>query len=593
MAVNQSRSTQLARLREQAETRLQGPSEVLPDMSPDEVARIIHELHTHQIELEMQNEELRGAQEELVASRDRLNDLYDLAPVGYLTLDDKGRVVDANLTLADMLGTERAMLVNRPFSTSVLKEDQEIYYLHRHQLVETRRPQSCELRLRKRDGSSFWAELECVVRQTEDDPPRIRVVVSDITRRKQDEEILKEAKLAAETANRAKSLFLSNMSHEIRTPMTAIMGYVDLLRSFEPPLIEHREYLDTIHVNAEHLLTIINDILDLTQFDANKLRLDKKDCSPMKIVEEVRALLQSRADEKHLSLLTNYVLPLPKTIHTDPVRLRQILVNLVGNALKFTDHGGVKITVSHAPGGLGEASLQFEVVDTGIGISLQDRSRLFRPFMQIDDAIDRRHGGTGLGLAISQNLAHLLGGQIDVQSEPNEGSVFTLLIDPGPLGGSDMLDSLPAVPGATAEPHKIEAYRQLEGRVLLAEDDEAIQYLLFRYLNSAGLNVDRACDGELTRKMAMESLAAGCPYDLILMDIRMPKLDGYEAARRLRRDGWLGPIIAQTAHALSGEREKCLAAGCDDYITKPTQPEDLIDKIRPYLTREVGVAETT
>jgi len=418
-------------------------------------------------------------------------------------------------------------------------------------------------------------------------------ILHDMTERKGMENELRRAKEKAEESSRFKSLFLSNMSHEIRTPMTAIMGYVDLLRSFEPPLIEHREYLDTIHVNAEHLLTIINDILDLTQFDANKLRLDKKDCSPMKIVEEVRALLQSRADEKHLSLLTNYVLPLPKTIHTDPVRLRQILVNLVGNALKFTDHGGVKITVSHAPGGLGEASLQFEVVDTGIGISLQDRSRLFRPFMQIDDAIDRRHGGTGLGLAISQNLAHLLGGQIDVQSEPNEGSVFTLLIDPGPLGGSDMLDSLPAVPGATAEPHKIEAYRQLEGRVLLAEDDEAIQYLLFRYLNSAGLNVDRACDGELTRKMAMESLAAGCPYDLILMDIRMPKLDGYEAARRLRRDGWLGPIIAQTAHALSGEREKCLAAGCDDYITKPTQPEDLIDKIRPYLTREVGVAETT
>ena len=580
-------------LRRRAEAELSSRVQALPEVLPDDVRELVHELRTHQIELEMQNEELRTAQAELVASRDRYSDLYDFAPVGYVALSEKGLILEANLTFADMLGRDRRGLIKQPFSACIAAEDQDIYYRHCRALLESGARQSCEVRMHKEGCDPFWAKLEGVcMGDGKLDEIRIRSIITDITEQKRAEAELACAKDKAEAANVAKSRFLANMSHEIRTPMTSVIGYVDLLRSFQSPTTEYSNYIDTIHANADHLLTIINDILDLTQIETGKLKLDMKDCSPAEAIEQVHTLLQSRADEKHLFLLVGYLFPLPKTIRTDPVRLRQILVNLIGNAIKFTDNGGVKVNVSLVGRGTDQTRLQFEVIDTGIGISKEDREQLFQPFMQVDESMDRRYGGTGLGLAISQNLARQLGGKIDVQSEPGVGSAFTMSIDPGPLEGVDMLDALPAMPGTVKEPQEAKPTEPLHGRVLLVEDDEAIQYLLCRYLESDGIDVDKADDGQIAYDMAMESLAAGSPYNLILMDIRMPKLNGYEAIRRLRQDGWQGPIIAQTAHALTGEREKCLDAGCDDYIPKPAKPEDLLDKIRPYLLHEVAAAET-
>ena len=593
MGSDESKSELLARLRRQATDRLQEEEELLAEMSSEEIAHAVHELHTYQIELELQNEELRHSQAELAESRDRFSDLYDSAPVGYLTLSEKGLILEVNLTFTEMIGVERRWLVGQPFSANILDVDQDIYYCHRRLILETRQRHTCELRLRRGDDKCFWAELECTMAEGKGGLVQIRMVASDISERKQAEEDLKRAKLAAEAANEAKSRFLANMSHEIRTPMTAIMGFVDLMRSFDAPKAKYRQYLDTIHENADHLLTLINDILDLTQIDARKLKLETKACSPIETVKYVSRLLKSWADEKQLSLDIDYAFPLPETIRTDPVRLRQILVNLVGNAIKFTDTGVVKITVACVEQKNEGTRMQFKVADTGIGISEEGRIRLFCPFTQVDESMDRRYAGTGLGLTISQKLAHLLGGRIELESQLGKGSAFTLTIDPGPLEDVTMLDSLAANAAAEKPDRDLQPPREFYGSVLLAEDEEGLQYLLHRYLEAAGLSVGTAADGEATYQMAMESKAKGKPYDLILMDIRMPKMDGYEVTRRLRANGWQAPIIAQTAHTLTGDRDKCLEVGCDDYITKPSSPEELFDLIGSYLPQPVGTAETS
>ncbi len=396
----------------------------------------------------------------------------------------------------------------------------------------------------------------------------------DVTERRRAEADLAQAKEAAEAANVAKSLFLGNMSHEIRTPMTSILGYADLLMSHEWPPSERREHLQVIQRQGNNLLTIINDILDLSKIEAEQIELERIDCSPSEVVEEVRSLLQVHANEKNLGLDTTYSYPLPKTIRTDPVRLRQILVNLVGNAIKFTEQGGVKVRVRYA-----DQQMQFEITDTGIGMSEEEISRLFQPFTQADMSHTRRFGGTGLGLHISQKLAKLLGGLVEVRSEPGVGSTFTLTIHPGPLEDVEMESPTKVLP-KTEEPVK---RRKFHGRILFAEDVPEVQRFVQMNLQRAGLGVELAGNGEVAIEKALASKAEGKPYDLILMDIQMPEVSGFEATRRLRQEGWSGPIIALTAHAMTGDKERCLAAGCDDYISKPMTDEALFGTIGRYL----------
>jgi PAS domain S-box-containing protein len=387
-----------------------------------------------------------------------------------------------------------------------------------------------------------------------------------------------------EHANAAKSQFLANMSHEIRTPMTAILGFAEMVEtSIEcrntcpehqacPMRAQNKENIQIIRRNGQRLLGLINDILDLSKVEAGKMEVERMPCSPVQIVEEAVSLMRVRTAEKGLSLDARYEFPLPEAILTDPARVRQILVNLVGNAVKFTSEGHVEIVVRcitdvHA----GRAEMAFDVKDTGIGIAPEQIGRLFQPFAQADPSTTRQYGGTGLGLAISKRLAEALGGDIQVVSRPGEGSTFTFTMEAELPASVRMLNDLSEV--AARATHQAQAASpaavRLRGRILLAEDGPDNQKLISMILGNSGAEVDVASNGRVTVEKALEALSAGMPYDVILMDMQMPEMDGYDATRQLRQAGYDKPIVALTAHAMSGDREKCLAAGCDDYATKP------------------------
>lgn len=390
------------------------------------------------------------------------------------------------------------------------------------------------------------------------------------------------AELAA--ANSAKTAFLANMSHEVRTPMTAILGYADALAERGLAEAERPEIVETIRRNGRRLLAILDDVLDISKIEAGRVDVERVPCSLVQQVEDTVALLRGRAREKGVVLSVDYRFPLPAEIQSDPGRVRQILMNLLSNAIKFTESGGVRLTVWASDIESREPRVHVEVADDGIGIEPESLARLFQPFVQADSSMTRRFGGTGLGLAISQRLAQLLGGDIEVESTPGAGSRFRLRLDPGPLTRAGLLhalvandDSRLAAPDPTAP--------CLPGRVLLAEDTKDTRALLRHFLTRGGLTVEIAENGREALEKALAARDSEEPFDVVLMDMHMPELDGYEATRALRAADYALPIVALTAHAMAGEREKCLAAGCDDYAAKPIDRATLLAVVRRWLEK--------
>jgi PAS domain S-box-containing protein len=441
----------------------------------------------------------------------------------------------------------------------------------------------------RKDGTTFPMRMTVtVLLDAHQKPFELLGIARDITQSKRAEQELIQASHAAEAANRAKSEFLTNMSHEIRTPMTAILGYADLMLD-ENVGRTTREHVAVIKRNGEHLLGLISDILDLSKIEAGKLQIEPTRCSPVQVVAEVVSLMRPQAAAKQLKLKTELAQPLPEAVLTDPLRLRQVLVNLVGNAIKFTEQGEVRLAV-RLNANSGRLSLCFDVTDTGIGMNEEQIGRLFKPFSQVDNSSTRKFGGTGLGLCISKHLAEALGGDIEVRSEPGKGSTFSLTIDPGLLDGLHMVEDAQKAatePPPTAPPAGADKIA-LCGRILLAEDMMENQRLICLLLRNAGADVVAVENGQLAAEAAMAAREAGDPFDVILMDMQMPVMNGYEATRQLRKRGYTGPIVALTAHAMAEDCQKCLAAGCNDYLPKPFQHRTLLKMVAWHIPAEKG-----
>ncbi len=389
---------------------------------------------------------------------------------------------------------------------------------------------------------------------------------------------------SAEAANLAKSQFLANMSHEIRTPMTAIIGFSEVLTArIKDP--ENIDALRTIQQNGRFLLEIVNDILDLSKIESGSLDVEQIECSPWEIISDVARLMAVRTEGKDLRLEVEYDGPLPESIQSDPTRLRQILINLTGNAIKFTKSGEVRLVVRLCDAESDNPQLQVDVIDTGIGLTETQIAKLFQPFMQADTSTTRKFGGSGLGLTISLKLAEMLGGRIEVVSTFGEGSKFTVNVSTGPLDGVRMRN--PGKANVSENPASLaeKTVSQLDGNVLLAEDGPDNQRLISYILRKAGAEVAVADNGQIALELALAAQSEGKPFDVILMDMQMPVLDGYGATTQLRAAGYTRPIIALTAHAMSSDRKKCLDSGCDDYTTKPIDQQRLLALVDKYAAQ--------
>ena len=420
-----------------AETIVRETMEQAPDepgeLTVDTASRLLHELRVHQIELEMQNNELRRSQQGLEKSRTLFFELYNLAPVGYVTLNEKGMIVGANFTFAAMVDATMSTILAKPFSQFVCHDDQDIYYCWEKNLRKKNAPHTCELRLEKKDGTQFWIHMVANLTRDADGKVVIRVVVSDISELKKTEHELAAANRTIEETSKAKSVFLANMSHELRTPLNTIIGFSEVLQDelFGPLNAKQMTFVENILNSGRHLLSLINDILDISKVEAQKMTLELDRINLADICKGTVAAFSEKARKKEVTLSYSFEPTLVDVpIVADGRKIKQILYNLVDNGIKFNhSQGSVSISVQKDSDIAIPAGLKIIVEDTGIGIADEDQEKLFLPFSQLAQSYyDRQTEGTGLGLALTKHLVELHGGRILLQSDPGQGSRFTILL---------------------------------------------------------------------------------------------------------------------------------------------------------------------
>ena len=510
----------------------------------------------------------------------RVRDALDNLAEGLLVLDTRGRVVLVNPSFLESAGKQRdELLGKKPEVAFAWTDDQGQSIKELPWSISMRTGKSIEnfpLHLQdEKNGKARIFRVNCSPVLAESKMKNgVFISFEDVTE-------LETSKRVAEDANKAKSEFLANMSHEIRTPMNAILGFTDWLRrDLAQSEEEKKEYLNTIHSSSSHLMELINDILDLSKVEAGKMEMNPVETSPFEMVTDVFNILQVRAVQKGVELKVKYESELPETIETDDVRVRQILTNLIGNAIKFTEEGSV--TVSAKLSDLQERPrLQFAISDTGIGMSKGNLNRIFDPFVQADSSVTRKFGGTGLGLSISKRFVEALGGTLVVDSVEGVGSTFSFSIDIGDVSGKRMIQESEYKTNSRQEVSVGRVSKLPSCHILVVDDGESNRRLIRLILERAGCEVSEAENGKIGFEKAMSG-----SFDIVLMDMQMPVLDGYEATRRLRKSGYKRSIIALTANAMKGDQDKCHNAGCDGFLPKPVNMDLLLETLENKLVEQ-------
>jgi PAS domain S-box-containing protein len=525
---------------------------------------------------------------------DKLMSILQAANVGVWELDLKSGVLTFDDTMYKLFGLSRKQELDlkSAYGRLIHPDDRALVMAGTYDRINSGESRfSIEFRVVHPDGTMRHILGNMFVERNEEGIP-IKIVGadSDITELRNTQDQLREtrdmaahaveAREHAESANRFKSRFLANISHEIRTPLAVIRGYSEILAQAEANP-QRKSWIERILHSSEQLELLINDIMDISKVEAGKLELQLESVSLSPILADVKELLNIKASEKGIGLIFSMEGHVPPFIRTDPLRLKQILINIIGNAIKFTDHGQVSVTTTMMPANEKTAHelLAFVVSDTGIGMTPEERGKIFKAFTQADSSISRKFGGSGLGLSISLGLAHLLGGDIVVDnSEPGKGSTFTITIDPEPssaVSGTQASSQHPLPSNIPAVPQTGAGLDGLE--ILLVDDAEDVRILIDYILSLRGAHVTQASDGQ----KGLEEIKRSW-FDVVLMDIQMPVLDGFQAIHQLRSEGCLVPVFALTAHAMKGERERCITAGFTDYLSKPINVDNLIQLIKAY-----------
>jgi PAS domain S-box-containing protein len=528
----------------------------------NEFNNMVDRLHSREIQRD-------NALQAMRESEMKYRELADMLPQSIFETDDKGNYTYVNRAWINKLGYSQEDIDNGlNILQTLVSEDP-------NKNILDNRLENSEFIGIKKSGKEFPALLYSNKIQQDSKTSGTRGIIIDITERRKYIEALKREKTKAEKSDKLKSSFLANMSHEIRTPMNAIIGFSDLLASDELDHNDRKEYIRHIRNSGELLLNIINDIIDIAKIEAGEVKIIEQDCNIHDILNEAyvthKDILTRTKKDRYIELKCEKGSENTFFIKSDPFRIKQVLSNLISNAVKFTDSGEVKFGYEF----IDNSQLLFFVKDTGIGLPPDKADIIFERFRQVEESSDRNYGGTGLGLAITKNLVELLGGKIWLESEEKKGSVFYFTLPVNAIRFLKVQDS----PVATIP----ENHQWAEKTFLIAEDDDSNFKVLNEYLHKTRVNLLRANDGLEAVEICMNNHQT---VDLILMDIQMPRLNGYEATKAIKKEHPQIPVIAQTAYAMSGEKEKSYEAGCDDYISKPLDKKLLFSKISQLLCRD-------